>query len=125
MIVLSQFDIIIAGDDVDKKKPDPMIYNIAKSKLGVPSDRCVVIEDSIVGLTAAKQANMKCIITTTSSNSTSEEEFYQQGAAKVTDSLGEEEDESKLTLGMIFPIGDSTGKETIVESSQSNVTIEV
>lgn len=40
-----------AGDDVTKKKPDPLIYNMARERLGgLPADRCVVIEDSLVGL---------------------------------------------------------------------------
>lgn len=43
--------IMAAGDDVTKKKPDPLIYNMARERLGgLPADRCVVIEDSLVGL---------------------------------------------------------------------------
>lgn len=56
---LSKLDIVVAGDDVSAKKPDPMIYNLASQRLGVPPDRCIVIEDSIVGLKAARAANMK------------------------------------------------------------------
>jgi beta-phosphoglucomutase-like phosphatase (HAD superfamily) len=32
---LSQLDVVIAGDDVDQKKPHPMIYNAARAKLGL------------------------------------------------------------------------------------------
>ena len=56
---LSKLDIVVAGDDVSAKKPDPMIYNVASQRLGIPPERCIVIEDSIVGLKAAKAANMK------------------------------------------------------------------
>lgn len=87
---LSKFDVVLAGDDVHKKKPDPLIYNLARQKLGVPRERCVVIEDSIVGLNAAKAADMPCVITPTSANSTSPEVFMKEGAAAVVDSLADE-----------------------------------
>ena len=32
-----------------RKKPDPLIYNMARERLGLPADRCIVIEDSMVG----------------------------------------------------------------------------
>jgi len=65
---------VFAGDIVAKKKPAPDIYNLASEKLGVdPSkyavevehhltdDRCVVIEDSAIGLQSAKSAGMKSV----------------------------------------------------------------
>ena len=62
-----------------------MIYNVASQKLGVKPENCVVIEDSIVGLKAAKAAGMKCIITYT--DSTKKEDFYGQGADAKLESL--------------------------------------
>lgn len=56
---LAKLDVIIAGDDVSEKKPHPMIYNKAQEIIQVPVERCVVIEDSMVGLRAAKAANMR------------------------------------------------------------------
>lgn len=35
-----QLDLIIAGDDVKNKKPDPEIYNLAASRLGLPNTSC-------------------------------------------------------------------------------------
>uniref|UniRef100_A0A7S1FLG2 Uncharacterized protein n=1 Tax=Corethron hystrix TaxID=216773 RepID=A0A7S1FLG2_9STRA len=52
----NKLDVTILGDDVSKLKPDPMIYNTAAEKLGMDKTKCVVIEDSIVGLKAAKAA---------------------------------------------------------------------
>lgn len=84
---LSRMDIIVAGDDVKLKKPDPMIYNVACAKIGISPENCVVIEDSIVGLKAAKGAGMRCIVTYTPS--TASEDFYGFGAdAKVSSLLG-------------------------------------
>jgi beta-phosphoglucomutase-like phosphatase (HAD superfamily) len=54
---------IYAGDVVQKKKPAPDIYMLAAKELGVAPERCIVIEDSEIGLHAAKAANMTCIIT--------------------------------------------------------------
>ncbi|GLJ16389.1 hypothetical protein SUGI_0278000 [Cryptomeria japonica] len=64
---------IFAGDIVPRKKPDPAIYILAATTLGVNTSRCVVIEDSAIGLAAAKAAGMKCIVT--KSGYTAEEEF--------------------------------------------------
>ena len=40
----------MAGDDVDQKKPDPMIYRIAAERLNVDPKECLVVEDSTIGL---------------------------------------------------------------------------
>ena len=81
---VNQLDVCILGDDVAAKKPDPLIYNTAAARLEVPAERCVVVEDSLVGLKAAVAAGMKCIITYTSS--TASVDFYGNGAkAKVPD----------------------------------------
>ena len=54
---------IFAGDVVKAKKPDPAIYNLAAETLSLTPRHCVVIEDSHIGLTAAKAAGMNCIVT--------------------------------------------------------------
>ncbi|CAL5013104.1 unnamed protein product [Urochloa decumbens] len=57
----------LQGDDVKLKKPDPTIYITAAEKLGVESKNCLVVEDSVIGLLAAKGAGMSCVITYTPS----------------------------------------------------------
>jgi HAD superfamily hydrolase (TIGR01509 family) len=57
------FGLILAGDVVARKKPDPAIYRLACERLRVPAGECVVIEDSRNGLLAATAAEMKCVIT--------------------------------------------------------------
>ncbi|KAL3701438.1 hypothetical protein R1sor_019460 [Riccia sorocarpa] len=64
-----QLDCFLAGDDVKNKKPDPLIYKVAAENLGVSPDRCLVIEDSLIGLQAARGAGMRCVISYTSSTS--------------------------------------------------------
>ena len=60
------FETIIAGEDVEKRKPFPDIYLEAAIRLNKPPNQCLVIEDAINGIQAAKAANMKCIALTTS-----------------------------------------------------------
>ncbi len=58
------FAAILAGDVVSHKKPDPEIYNLALETLNLSSKECVVVEDSRVGLLAAKAAGIPCLVTT-------------------------------------------------------------
>lgn len=51
-----KLNVCILGDDVSKLKPDPMIYNTAAERLNIDPSNCVVVEDSMVGLRAAKGA---------------------------------------------------------------------
>ena len=46
----SRLDVCILGDDVSKLKPDPLIYVTAAERLQIDPKRCVVVEDSLVGL---------------------------------------------------------------------------
>ncbi len=55
------FDVVISADDVTYPKPNSEIFLMAAKKMDVPLKDCVVIEDSIFGLRAAKAANIKCI----------------------------------------------------------------
>jgi len=58
------FQFILAGDVVSKKKPDPEIYLMALDKTGLSPENCLVIEDSRVGVLAAKAAGMRVVATT-------------------------------------------------------------
>jgi cytidine deaminase len=63
---LEWFDAVITGDDVDRKKPDPQIYQRTAERLGLPPDCCIVFEDAPAGVEAAKAAGMACVAVTTS-----------------------------------------------------------
>ncbi|KAL5982233.1 hypothetical protein ACLOJK_016304 [Asimina triloba] len=49
-------DCFLAGDDVKEKKPDPSIYLTALKRLGLQSQNCLVVEDSVIGLQDFKDA---------------------------------------------------------------------
>src|SRR5205085_11509619 len=53
------FDVIITGDEIERGKPEPDIYLRTAEKLGIPPNECLVIEDSLSGIAAAKAANMR------------------------------------------------------------------
>jgi beta-phosphoglucomutase len=55
------FQAIVAMEDTTKGKPDPQVFLIAASKLGIPPERCVVFEDAVAGVQAAKAGKMKCV----------------------------------------------------------------
>jgi HAD superfamily hydrolase (TIGR01509 family) len=60
----AKFRAILAGDIVSRKKPAPEIYELARERLSLSGKDCLVIEDSRVGLLAAKGAGMYCLVTT-------------------------------------------------------------
>ena len=57
----SVFDVVISGEEVINGKPFPDIFRKTAELLNIQLDRCVVIEDSKNGVTAAKSAGMICI----------------------------------------------------------------
>ena len=62
--ILEYFNVLVSGEDVINGKPNPDIFLLAASKLQVRPEHCVVLEDAITGVTAAKAAGMKCIAIT-------------------------------------------------------------
>src|SRR5213593_190070 len=53
------FDVIVTGDDIERGKPHPDIYLRAAEELGLPASVCLVIEDALAGIAAAKAAKMR------------------------------------------------------------------
>jgi HAD superfamily hydrolase (TIGR01509 family) len=49
---------IFSADDVEHGKPDPAVFLFAAASMGVPPDRCAVIEDSVSGVEAGLAAGM-------------------------------------------------------------------
>lgn len=81
----ARFEHVLAGDIVERKKPDPEVYLLAASRFGLDPKECMVIEDSNIGMRAALGAGMNCVITT--STYTFDEDF--SGAALVVPELGD------------------------------------
>jgi HAD superfamily hydrolase (TIGR01509 family) len=59
--LVDKFDTIVCAGDYIKSKPDPEAFLLAASKLGVPSEDCLVFEDTEMGIQAATAAGMASV----------------------------------------------------------------
>lgn len=55
------FDVVLSGRDFPQTKPDPAVYEAAVQQLNLPKQALVVLEDSAVGIAAAKAAQLKVV----------------------------------------------------------------
>jgi HAD superfamily hydrolase (TIGR01509 family) len=55
------FEVIVTGEEVERGKPAPDIYLRAADKLGLTADACLVVEDALPGVAAAKAAKMRVV----------------------------------------------------------------
>jgi HAD superfamily hydrolase (TIGR01509 family) len=58
------FSLVLAGDVVGKKKPDPEIYRLALERTRLPAESCLAVEDSQNGIAAVKGAGLPVLATT-------------------------------------------------------------
>ena len=56
------FPVVITAEDVTHGKPAPDMFLLAAKRMGVPAAECVVFEDSVLGLEAAKRAGMAAVL---------------------------------------------------------------
>lgn len=85
--VRKYFDVVITFEEVKKAKPDPEIFLKSAMKLKCQPERCIVLEDSIFGVIAAKKAAMKCIAVL--SGSYSKEELEKEKPDLIVNSINE------------------------------------
>ena len=83
--MLELFEVVGAGDIVPHKKPAPDIYHWVLRNLELPPEACLVVEDSLPGLAAARAAGIPTLVTV--SAYTVAERF--DGAVSVVSDLGE------------------------------------
>ena len=85
----STFDAIVSGSDVAKKKPAPDIFLEAARRLELAPDRCLVVEDAIAGVAAAKAAGSRCLGLTTTFAATqlSQADWVAANLAEATDEV--------------------------------------
>lgn len=80
------FDDFVGAEDVKHGKPDPEVFLKAAQKVGVMPKNCVVFEDAVAGVVAAKKGMMKCVAVTTTNSRLA---LQKAGADLVVDSLAE------------------------------------
>jgi beta-phosphoglucomutase len=64
--VLDLFEQSVTGTDVSRGKPDPEPYRAALSRLGLQPGQCLAVENSPLGIRAAKSAGLECVALETS-----------------------------------------------------------
>jgi HAD superfamily hydrolase (TIGR01509 family) len=93
------FDVVVTADEIVKSKPDPEVFLVSAAKLGVKPEDCVVVEDSVFGVRAAKAAEMKCIAV--SSGAYSGEELEEENPDLMIDSLVEKDRVLSFVFGSL------------------------
>ncbi len=92
---LNRFEVIAAGDVVNKKKPAGDIYRYVLDKMGLSSEECVAFEDSELGLISSTATGLRTIVTL--SEYTKAQNF--DGAMVVLDQLGDENNPFEILKG--------------------------
>lgn len=80
-----RFDLVLAGDVVPRKKPDPALYLLALERFGLDPQEAVAVEDSRNGLLSAHRAGIPVLVTP--SLYTQDQDYREAGA--VLEHLGE------------------------------------
>lgn len=94
-----KIDLILAGDVVKRKKPDPEIYKLALQKTGFAPDEVLVVEDSENGVISAKEAGIKVLVTV---NEYTRDENLSRADLVLT-SLGDSDHPLTLISGSLNP----------------------
>ncbi len=58
---IDSWDAVVTGEQVKNKKPAPDIFLVAARQLGIQAEQCVVVEDAVNGIQAAKAAGMRSV----------------------------------------------------------------
>lgn len=82
----SRFETVVVGQDVARKKPSPDIFIEAARRMGLEPENCLVVEDAVSGVIAAKAAGARCLGLTTSFSA---EQLRAAGADWTADDLAD------------------------------------
>jgi beta-phosphoglucomutase len=59
--IASFFQAVVSMEDTQRGKPDPQVFQVAAVRLGVEPARCLVVEDAVAGVQAARAGGMRCV----------------------------------------------------------------
>jgi len=82
------FASVVSAEDTQRGKPDPQVFQLAAERLAMPSERCVVFEDAVAGVQAARAARMKCVAVRFVGHHPAEK-LTAAGASRVVESLAD------------------------------------
>ncbi len=81
-------DAVVGSEDTTRGKPDPQVFLLAAERLGVEPSRCVVFEDAVAGVQAARAGGMRCVAVRFVAHHP-EEKLREAGADRVVQTLAE------------------------------------
>jgi homotetrameric cytidine deaminase len=81
---VDDFDLVVTGEQVQRNKPNPDIYQLSALSMGLPTQQCLVIEDAINGVISAKRAESTVLAVTNSFNAV---QLAEAGADLILSSL--------------------------------------
>ena len=99
---LQRFEAVVGGITVPEKKPDPKVYQVALEKLGLNPEEAVAIEDAKAGITAAREAGLRCL----ASPSFYTIEHDLSRATAVVESLADRGDGKPVTIDYLGMLAD-------------------
>ncbi|QCD98412.1 nuclear pore complex protein [Vigna unguiculata] len=117
---LSMFDAIVSADAFENLKPAPDIFLAASRILNVPPSECIVIEDALAGVQAAKAAQMRCIAVRTS---ISDEVLESAEPSFIRDDIGSVSLEDILYGGTVGYNERMQGFETVNNFAESSSAV--
>jgi len=98
---LESWNTVVTGEKVRHKKPAPDIFLVAAQSLGVTPEECVVVEDAVNGIEAAKAAGMRCVAVA---------QTFPAGLLQVADVVQDKISEVRLSdLAPDLTLGESAG----------------
>jgi beta-phosphoglucomutase family hydrolase len=100
--ILDSFDAIVSAEDVTIGKPNPRVFVLGAERVGVVPKNCVVVEDAVAGVQAAKNGNMKALAVTTTRIA---EDLYE--ADLIVDTLNEVDSTTIKNLFLFSILGDN------------------
>ncbi len=86
------FDVMVFGNDVEERKPDPEAYQVALDRLGLKPAEAVAVEDSAEGLQSALSAGLRCVLIV--NGYTAEHDL--SGADLVLDGFGDDDTPARV-----------------------------
>ncbi|KAK6143850.1 hypothetical protein DH2020_024198 [Rehmannia glutinosa] len=113
---LSMFDAIVSADAFENLKPAPDIFLAASKILDVPTNECIVIEDALAGVQAAKSASMRCIAVTTT---LAEDTLKAAGPSLIRKEIGDISLDDILNGGSSYHNPDKQPSQSISASATS------
>ncbi|KAK6143862.1 hypothetical protein DH2020_024210 [Rehmannia glutinosa] len=113
---LSMFDAIVSADAFENLKPAPDIFLAASKILDVPTNECIVIEDALAGVQAAKAASMRCIAVTTT---LAEDTLKAAGPSLIRKEIGDISLDDILNGGSSYHNPDKQPSQSISASATS------